>query len=112
MDFQNKNIFMNQRNSQEIPKQNRVLQDTIFELKAMSTDPNRKNQVLSTLARFQGQMDAHDYNEILGNVKSLGDKRPLSEEKRELGQNKNIADQNYQKAVSKLRQLEHEMRYR
>lgn len=102
MDLKNQNMF---RNEQMKFNQNPVLTNTVANLKAMSLDPNQKNQALSTLARFQSQMNPSDYNEILTNIKStktLDSKQPLSQ--------KAITEQDYRSAVNQLHQLEREMR--
>lgn len=113
MDFKNQNTFGNQVFQNQVKfNQNPVLASTVTNLKAMSTDPNQKNQVLSTLARFQGQINTNDYNEILANVKSVDRNHILGEEKKELGKKKEITESDYQATVSSLRNLEYEMRKR
>lgn len=99
-------FFKNQKQGQM-----RVLKNTISDLKAMSMDPMKKTQVLSTLVRFQGQMSSQDYNEILANVKShknvLLDSKP-----KEWKEEKKITEQSHQSNVTNLKRLEREMRYR
>lgn len=109
MDFKNQNMFQNQNFYGKTQMNNPLLSKTVSDLKAMSMDPNKKNEVLSTLSRFQGQMNATDYNEILANVKSQNGKRILGE-KEELKNKKEITDQNFQKTVMNLKNLEREMR--
>ena len=107
MDFNNKNIFGNQVFQKQINfNQNSSLQNSVSNLKAMSIDPTKKNEVLSTLNRFQGQMNPNDYNEILSNVKSLKSENSPLESKKEIG------EQDYQRTVSDLKQLEHEVRFK
>lgn len=111
MDFNNKNMFGNQAFKEQIRFQkNPVLTNTVANLKAMSTDASKRNQVLSTLARFQGQMNPADYNEILANVKSVEHSRILDGNKPELDSKREISEQDYQATVSSLRNLEYEMR--
>ncbi len=102
MDLKNQNMF---KNGQMHFNQNPVLTNTVTNLKAMSLDPNQRNQALSTLARFQNQMNPNDYNEILANIKStkpLDNRQPLKEN--------NITEQDYKKTVDQLKRLEREMR--
>ena len=110
MDMKNQNMFGNRVfNEQVRMNQNPVLSNTVSNLKAMSVDPNQRNQVLSTLARFQGQMNPNDYNEIMANVKSVSGRRSLGE-KKELGQSKGISESSYQNSVNSLKNLGREMR--
>lgn len=100
-------IFQKQVNFNQNPS----LQNSVSNLKAMSIDPTKKNEVLSTLNRFQGQMDPNDYNEILSNVKSLKSDE-LNGEEKSLESKKGISDQDYQRTVSDLKRLEHEVRFK
>ncbi len=112
MDFNNKNIFGNQVFQKQINfNQNSSLQNSVSNLKAMSIDPTKKNEVLSTLNRFQGQMNPNDYNEILSNVKSLKSEKLIGENS-PLESKKEIGEQDYQRTVSDLKQLEHEVRFK
>ncbi len=118
MNFKNQNMFENQvlRGQMQL-NQNPVMRRTVSELKAMSMDPSRRNQVLSTLSRFQTQMNVNDYNEILNNVKSLdnniyGTNNTLGDKSTTLQSKKQITERDYQSAVSSLKRLEREMRYR
>lgn len=112
MDFNNKNMFGNQIFQKQVNfNQNPSLQNSVSNLKAMSIDPTKKNEVLSTLNRFQGQMDPNDYNEILSNVKSLKSDE-LNGEEKSLESKKGISDQDYQRTVSDLKRLEHEVRFK
>ncbi|MCI8446358.1 MAG: hypothetical protein HFH31_02560 [Bacilli bacterium] len=113
MDFKNQNMFGNRGFNEQVRlNQNPVLHNTVANLKAMSTDPTKKNQVLSTLGRFSNQMNPNDYNEILANVKSVDGKKPLGAENKDFSESKGITDQSYQQNVSNLKSLEREMRYR
>lgn len=113
MDFKKQNMFGNRVFNEQVRlNQNPVLNNTVANLKAMSTDPMKKNQVLSTLSRFSNQMNPNDYNEILANVKSVEGKRSLGTENKALDESKEISEQSYQRNVENIRNLERETRYR
>ncbi len=112
MNFKNKDMFGNQVFQQQVNfNQNSSLQNSVANLKAMSIDPTKKNEVLSSLSRFQGQMNPNDYNEILSNVKSVNNNN-FFEETRSLEPKKEISEQDYQRTVSDLKRLEHEVRFK
>lgn len=92
---------MNEKNGRKGFDGRQMISNTVSTLKGWSMDPTKKNQVLSTLARIQGQIDVTDYNEILANVKSV-------KEKNSCDQN----NANHQKAISSFRELEREKRFR
>lgn len=117
MELKNQNIFKNQvfRNQVNF-NQNFTLSNTVANLKAMSVDPTKKNQVLSSLTRFQSQMNPRDYDEILANVKSVNGVNPLGhnqslEHTQSLENSKAINEQDYQRTVAELKRLEHETRF-
>lgn len=112
MNLENKDIFRNQVFQKQVNfNQNSSLQNSISNLKAMSVDPTKKNEVLSTLNRFQGQINPNDYNEILANVKSVKNDEFIGED-RPLESKKEISEQDYQRTVSDLKRLEHEVRFK
>ncbi|MCI9233149.1 MAG: hypothetical protein HFH08_00960 [Bacilli bacterium] len=112
MDLKNQNMFGNQVFQKQVNfNQNPSLSRTVSELKAMSVDPTKKNQVLSSLNRFQGQMSQRDYNEILSNVKSINESKTL-DNNHALENRKTISEQDYQRTVDDLKRLEHEVRYK
>lgn len=112
MNFKKQNMFSNSMFfKNQMQGQMPGLKNTVSDLKAMSMDPMKGTQVLSTLARFQGQMSSQDYNEILANVKS-NKKVLLSERSKELKTEKTITEQSHQSNVANLKRLEREMRYR
>lgn len=94
-------------------ERNPIVRRAISDLKAMSLNPHLKNQVLSTLNRFQNQMSQQDYNEILRNVKSFSN-RNITENH---GLNNHLGtlqftEEQYQNVVFNLRRLERETRFR
>lgn len=111
MDLKNQNLFKNKVFQNQVNfNQNSFLSNTVSNLKAMSVDPTKKNQVLSSLTRFQGQIQERDYNEILANVKSVNGNS--LEHNQPLGSDKTINEQDYQRTVAELKRLEHEVRYK
>lgn len=92
---------MNEKNGRKTLDQRRMISNTVSTLKGWSMDPQKKNQVLSSLARMQGQIDITDYNEILANVKNIKEKVSYDEN-----------TLNHQKAISSFKALEHEKRFR
>ncbi len=111
MDFKNQNVFGNQVFQKQVNcSQNPILKNTVSNLKAMSIDPTKKNQVLSSLNRFQGQMSPRDYNEILSNVKGMNGKESL-DHYQPLESQKTIDEHDYQATVVELKRLAHEARF-
>lgn len=92
---------MNEKNGRKTLDQGQMISNTVSTLKGWSMDPQKKNLVLSSLARMQGQINVIDYNEILANVKSIKGKCSYSEKAL-----------NHQKAISSFKTLEHEKRFR
>ncbi|MCI8545281.1 MAG: hypothetical protein HFH09_03515 [Bacilli bacterium] len=112
MNFKNKDMFGNQVFRKQVNlNQNPSLQNSVSNLKAMSVDPTKKNEVLSSLNRFQKQMSSNDYNEILSNVKSLKSEKVIGENS-PLESKKEINEQDYQRTISDLKRLEHEVRFK
>ena len=113
MDIKNQNIFRNQLFQKQMGlKQNSVPLNITSNLKAMSMDPTKKNEVLSTLTRFQNQISTKDYNEILANVKSMNGQKTLETKEETLETKQEITTKDYQHTVSDLKRLEREMRFR